>query len=283
MSLEAVAGEHAWRPERAAGARRGVQVVDRAVAILDCFDTEHPELGIGELSRRTGITKGTIHRILASLMQHRIVEQNSVTKRYGLGIKLFELGNRATATLSYGERAHQHLRALAHETGDTVHFAVLDQGQTFYVAKVEGWHSLHMPSQVGRRLPVHCTGVGKALIAHLSEEEIEAIVATHGLPAFTERTITSLPDLMKELAKVRRQGYSRDSGEIEEGLACVAAPIRDYTGKVVAATSISGPTTRINSKTASALSVRVSETAREISAALGLAPDEPERRAQARR
>jgi IclR family KDG regulon transcriptional repressor len=244
-------------------------VIDRAVALLDCFTLEGPELGVGELSRLTGISKGTVHRLLGALQRHRVIEQNPVSRRYRLGFKLFELGNRAIARVDHVDRAEAFLHRLAKETGETTHLAVLDQGMTFYVAKMEGWHSLRMPSQVGRRLSSHCTGVGKALLAFASPDELERIVAEHGLQRFTDRTITSMAGLKRELARIRRVGYSVDRGEIEDGLYCVGAPVRDYTGGVVAAVSIAGPSTRINDRTIPGLAKAVVATAADVSNALG--------------
>lgn len=245
-----------------------VQVVDRVASILDCFSLDRPELGVGELSRMTGLSKGTVHRFLNALRRHRLIEQNPVTKQYRLGLKLFELGTRAIANVDHVGQAEAFLHRLAKETGETTHLAVLDQGMTFYVAKVEGWHSLRMPSQVGKRLPSHCTGLGKALLAFLPGSELEGIVAKHGLPRFTDRTITSLTALKRELAQVRKQGYSVDQGEVEDGLYCVGAPVRDFTGAVVAAISIAGPSTRIEG-TIPRLAREVIATASDISKALG--------------
>lgn len=246
-----------------------VQVIERAVALLDCFTLDRPELGVGELSRLTGISKGTVHRLLGALQRHRVIEQNPITKRYRLGFRLFEFGNRAIARVDHVDRAEAFLHRLAKQTGETTHLAVLDRGETFYVAKMEGWHSLRMPSQVGKRLPAHCTGVGKALLAFLPGDELERIVSEHGLPRFTARTITSMLALKRELGRIRRQGYSLDRGEIEDGLHCVGAPVRDYTGAVVAAISIAGPSTRINDKTTPGLARAVVATAADISTALG--------------
>lgn len=249
-----------------------VKVIERSVALLDCFTLAQPELGIGELSRMTGISKATVHRLLGALQRHRLIEQNPITKRYRLGFKLFELGNRAIARVDHVDRAEEHLHRLAKETGETAHLAILDRGQVFYVAKVEGWHSLRMPSQVGKRLPAHCTGVGKALLAWLHDDRLLRFVEEHGLPRHTANTITSEAAFRKELAGIRRQGYSVDRGEIEDGLWCIGAPVRDFSGNVVAAISIAGPSSRINDASIPELSRPVVETAGAISMALGAPP-----------
>jgi DNA-binding IclR family transcriptional regulator len=248
-----------------------VQVIDRTAAIFDCFTVDTPELGVGELSRMTGLSKGTIHRLLTALEQHRLVEQDHATKRYRLGLKLFELGHSAIAVIDPVERAQPFLRDLAGLTGDNAHLAVLDDGAVLYVAKVEGWHSLRMPSRIGQRLPAHCTALGKTLLAHKPADEVASIVAERPLERRTGQTITDLGTLEKEFELIRRRGYGVDNEELEVGLRCIAAPIRDYTGAVVASVSISGPATRLTKSSIADLATKVLATAGAISKALGSA------------
>lgn len=251
---------------------RKVKVLERAIAILDCFTEDSPELGIGEISRLTGISKGTVHRLVTTLLHDRMVEQNLISKRYRLGFKLFEFGSRAIARFDHVQRAEPFLHDLAKDTGETVHLAVLDQGMTLYVSKVEGWHSLRMPSQVGKHLPTHCTGVGKALICHLDVGERDRIFKEQGLARYTPKTLTSRAALEDDLERTRKRGYAVDNEEIEVGLRCIAAAVRDYSGNVVASLSIAGPTTRIRKGSIPQLGKQVVTTARAISVALG-APD----------
>jgi IclR family transcriptional regulator, KDG regulon repressor len=222
-----------------------LQVVDRSVAILEALASDTPELGVTELARATGMSKGTVHRILASLEHHRLVEQDSESKRYRLGLRLFEFGSRATAQIDYVRLVEPYLQQLASQTGETTHLAILDDGTILYVAKVDGWHSLRMPSQIGKRLPTHCTALGKVMLAGLPDVNLRQIIKGHGLVQLTPNTLTSLERLKSELEAIRRHGYSVDNEELELGLRCVAAPVVDSNGDVVAAVSISGPTTRI--------------------------------------
>lgn len=247
----------------------GIQVIDRAVALLQCFTLETPALGVGELSRSVGISKGTAHRLLAALQAHRLIDQDPETRRYRLGFGLFDLGSRVIARLDSVEAAHPYLQALVRETGETAHLAILDQGTAYYVAKVEGSRSLRMPSQVGRRNPIHCTAVGKVLAAYLPKDEVKDIVREHGLPRHTPNTITTLRRLTAELTIVRSAGYAVDKEEIELGLRCVAAPVRDYSGRVIAAISASGPVTRITDAALDSYAAQVRGAARSISRALG--------------
>jgi IclR family KDG regulon transcriptional repressor len=247
----------------------GAQVVDRVVDILETFPRLGPELGVSDVSRALGLKKATTHRLLASLLRRGIVAQNATTRRYRLGMKLWELGQLATSQVDWGERVKPFLQELTDVSGETTHLAVLNDGQVLYVEKVESSRSLRMPSQVGRRLPVHCTGVGKALVAFLPEEVLAGLLSRRGMPAFTSNTITDLERLREELALVRRRGYSVDDQEIEEGLVCVAAPVRDHTGHVVAATSIAGPSSRLRPETIAIHAAEVVAAANGMSLALG--------------
>jgi DNA-binding IclR family transcriptional regulator len=248
------------------------QVVDRVVDILEAFLWLGPQLGVSELSRALGLKKATTHRLLGSLRRRDFVAQDPVTRRYRLGIKLWELGSQATSSVAWVDRAKPFLQELTDQTGETSHLAVLDDGEVLYVDKVESTRSLRMPSQVGRRLPAHCTGVGKALIAHLPQVDVASIMARRGMEAFTPRTITDLDALQADLTEVRRRGYSLDDEEIEEGLRCVGAPVRDHSGRVVAAVSIAGPASRLPDSAIERTGDLVLSAARAISTALGCPP-----------
>jgi DNA-binding IclR family transcriptional regulator len=253
-------------PERSLA---GAQVVDRVVDILEVFTRLGPELGVSDISRALGLKKATTHRLLASLRRRSMVAQDPISRRYRLGMKLWELGQLATTQVDWLERVRPYLQELTDRVGETTHLAILSDGQVLYVAKVETTRSLRMPSQVGRRLPAHCTGVGKSLIAFLPEEVVHGIVARRGLPAFTRNTITDPAALDRELARVRERGYSVDNEEIEEGLVCIGAPIRDHTSHVVAAVSIAGPSARLSAETIEVHARSVVEIAGAMSAALG--------------
>ena len=175
----------------------GAQVVDRVVDILETFATIGPELGVSDVSRALGLKKATAHRLLASLLRRGLVAQDPVTRRYRLGMKLWELGSLATSQLDWVDRVKPFLQHLTDVSGETSHLAVLNDGQVLYVDKVESSRSLRMPSQVGKRLPVHCTGVGKALIAFLPEEVLRGVLSRRGMPRMTAHTITDRDVLLR--------------------------------------------------------------------------------------
>ena len=153
--------------------------------------------------------------------------------------------------------------------GETVHLVVLDKLEVLYIDKRESGQSLRIASQVGMRLPAHCTGVGKMLMAHLSPEQRAELINRKGLPRFTRNTLTDVEALEDELNRIRMQGFAIDNEEIMDSLRCVAAPIRDQTGKVISAISLSGPVSRLKGERFEKAIRRVTETAEEISAGLG--------------
>lgn len=255
------------------GALAGAQVVDRVIDILEVFPRLGPDLGVSDISRALGLKKATAHRLLAALRRRGIVAQDPVTRRYRLGMKLWELGSMATSQVDWVDRVKPHLQELTDRAGETTHLAVLSDGQVLYVEKVESSRSLRMPSQVGRRLPVHCTGVGKALAAFLPDEVLRGLMLRRGMPRFTTNTITDVETLAHELAEVRRRGYAIDNEEIEEGLVCIAAPVRDHTTHVVAAVSIAGPSSRLRPETIDGMGRHVVNAAHGMSATLGCPPD----------
>jgi DNA-binding IclR family transcriptional regulator len=252
-----------------AAASLGSQGVDRVADVLEAFLWLGPELGISELARGIGLPKATTHRLLASLRKREFVTHDAATRRYRLGMRLGELGAVAGASMTWLVEAKPELEALAHEAGETVHLAVLEDDQVLYVDKVESDRSLRMPSQVGRRLPAHCTGVGKALIAFIPEVRLMAIIDRRGLPRFTAHTITDPVKLRAELEVVREVGYATDNEEIEDGLRCIAAPVRDQNGNVIAAISIAGPSSRLPDRVIAARAARVMAAADGITTRLG--------------
>jgi len=250
-------------------ALNGAQVIDRVVDILEAFEWLGPQLGVSELSRALKLKKATTHRLLATLRRRDIVAQDPNTRRYHLGMRLWQLGMLALSQVDWIDRARPYLRRLRDETGETTHLAVLDDGEVMYIDKVESEHSLRMPSQVGRRLPAHCTGVGKALLADLTPAQLAEVIDKHGMPSYTPHTITERHDLVADLAKVRELGYSVDNEEIEPGLRCIGAAIRRHDGEVIGAISIAGPSSRVRVEDVEAMGALVSGAAREISTALG--------------
>ncbi len=246
-----------------------VQVLDRVLGILDTLASDDADKTLAGLSERLGVHKSTVHRLLMVLERYRLVEKRHQNGKYRLGLKLFELGSKAVAQLDLRERAEPFLQRLVLETGETAHLCILDEGEVVYLEKVEASRTFRIPSRVGRRNPAHCTAVGKALLAFLPEKELTDVVRKRGLRAYTRNTITTVAHLQSELQRIREHGYTVDNEEIEEGLRCIGAPVRDYSGKVVASLSIAGPASRLTEEKIPPLARSVMAAAHDLSAALG--------------
>ena len=246
-----------------------IQVLDRAFSILDSLEESGSELGVSELTAEVGLQKSTVHRLLTVMQQHRYVEQSDVSRKYRLGHRLVELGQKATAQPELVEIAQPFLQRLVEISGETAHVGALEGGRVLSLAAVEGPMTLRTPSTVGRRTPVHSSSIGKCLLAFRRQDEVDAIVQTHGLEAFTATTIRDRKRLREELARVRKQGFAIDEEEYEQGLKCIGAPVRDRSGVVNAAISIAGPANRLNHDRTAKLVRAVKQVAQEFSAALG--------------
>ncbi|HET8564729.1 MAG TPA: IclR family transcriptional regulator [Candidatus Binatia bacterium] len=246
-----------------------IQVIDRAAEILDCFTFEQPELPVSAIAAKTGIHKSTAHRILMALEYNSMIGQNPVTGNYYLGMKLFKLGNQAAARMNLREMAKPYLVQLMEETKETVHLAVLDENEVLYLEKVEGPHALRMPSRVGRRIPIYCTSLGKAMLSCLEKQQVKQLLHGRRLKAYTPNTATDIDELLEDLEKTRRRGYAIDNEEIELGLRCVGAPIRDYSGHMVGAVSVAGPSSRLNTEKLQLFGVTVLKVAASVSRELG--------------
>jgi IclR family acetate operon transcriptional repressor len=250
-----------------------VQAIERAADILNVLGRSPQGLSVGEIAAQSGLAKGTVHRLLASLVHFDFVRQDGGTRRYQLGFKLVELGNRLLNQIDLRDDARPFLIALAEEVQETVHLVVRDRDDALYVDKV-ALHpkrsGLQMVSHIGSRTALHSSAVGKVLLSALTEDDVADIVMRRGLTRQTDKTITDRVRLNRHLSDVRRQGFAIDDEENEKGIRCVGAPIRDAEGKVVAAISVSGPTARITkARVAQSLQRQVCDAALTISRQLG--------------
>jgi IclR family KDG regulon transcriptional repressor len=227
--------------------RTRLSSVANSLRLIRAFSEDHYEIGISDLAKRLGLAKSTVHRLASTLLDQGMLEQNAGDGKYRLGLALFELGTLVRRKMDFTMEARPFLRSLLEKTGETVHLAILDHDSVLYVISLESKQALRMGSKVGTRVPVHCTAVGKILLAFQPEAEIERIVA-RGLPASTPGTIVDARALQRELSGVRARSYALDDEESEVGLRSVAAPIRNDAGQVIAAISIAGPVHRMTRK-----------------------------------
>jgi DNA-binding IclR family transcriptional regulator len=256
------------QPPEGEGRADALKSLRKAIRVLECFSLQEPRLALSEIARRAELPLSTAHRILATLRAARIVEQEGDRDLYRLGLKLLELGSMVLANMELHREALPFIEELAHESGETIHLGVFDGSGVVSIEKMDSPHGLASQVTVGRSAPAYCTAVGKALLAFQPEAVLEHI-CQRGLTGYTPRTITDPARLRKELEKVRTGGYAVDDGEHHSGVRCVAAPIRNHSGNVVASLSISGPAVRISKEAIPSLAQRVREVAGKLSARLG--------------
>lgn len=249
-----------------------IQSVDRAIRILELFTGSLTELGITEIAQMMGLGKSTVYGLVNTLLAAGYLEQNPENKRYRLGLKLFQLGSIVQERMNVREIALPYLRAISEEFGMTVHMGLYQDWEVVYIDKVDAPNTRIVYSQVGKRAPMYCTGIGKAVLANLKEGDIRYILDTQPREALTRYTITDSRELMEELRKIRENGYAMDREEVEIGLRCIAVPIFDFQKKPVAAISISGTAARMEDTDSNEAAARLRRIALDISGKLGYRP-----------
>jgi DNA-binding IclR family transcriptional regulator len=240
----------------------------RALTILDLFEPATPALSATQIARRLRVRPGTLYPALSTLERFGYLERRP-DKRFRLGLKLLERGHTILLNLDVYERAKPALRDLAQSLAVNAHLAVLHQGQVLYLGREEAAPSTVFPSIVGRLVPAHCSALGKVLLAHLDPGGRRELLAGRPLERRTPRTITNLKRLEAEFAGIAAKGYGVDDEELNEGVFCVAAPVRDHAGEVVAAISVSLLRARVKPGQVDKITQAVMRTATKISGAMG--------------
>jgi IclR family KDG regulon transcriptional repressor len=242
----------------------------KALNIVKLFTPAKSEWGIKEIVEALGYHKSSVQRLVTTLAAEGFLERTRTKGSvFKLGPMLLMLGNVASQSTDLRRVARPFLRRLVEQTQETSHLCVVDQSKCYYLDKIDSKQAIRLSTYVGQRLHLHCSGVGKALLSGMSQEEVDRIIAERGLPRFTENTIIDREHLSRELASIREKGLSFDNEEYEVGLRCVAAPVLDNRGRVVAAISISGPTQRLTTEALDRFAVYVKEAARGVSRNLG--------------
>ncbi|QEN85966.1 IclR family transcriptional regulator [Labrys sp. KNU-23] len=242
----------------------GAKSLRKMALVLDAFSRSRPSMTIADLSEATGLPKTTIHRIVTSLREVGLLDQDGRRQGYRLGLKMFHYGSSVLASLDTPTRAHPHIAKLQQLTGEIIHFHMFDGHQMVCVEREQMIASSMTTLQAA---PTYCTSVGKAFLA-FQDESLVSKIAGEGLHGYTARTITHLDDLLSELARIRVQGFAIDNEEIEVGVRCIGAPVHDSSGRVFAAVSVSGPVERMPDGRLAGLAPVVIQTANEISQAL---------------
>lgn len=236
--------------------------VTKAFAVLECFRYGERHLGVTEIAQRTEIPKSSVHRLCATLTSGGYLVRTD-RRGYRLGVRMFEIGSAAVTPVGAGSDASRFLQQLSVLTGETSQLGVLDDGDVVYIDKIETPRSNRIPSRVGQRNPAHATGIGKALLAGNSQATAE-VLRRAPLVAFTPHTITTVDGLRRELQDVVLEGVAYDRQERCIGTACVAAPVRNHAGEIVAAMSVSGPVARMTEQRL----IEVAPVVRQAAAAL---------------
>lgn len=215
-----------------------VASVLRVFSILTAL-SEHKDTGISELSARLEMPKATIYRFLQTMKSLGYVRQEPETERYGLTMKMFELGARSLQYLDLIELARRQMEVLSEKTSETIHLGVLSDNEVIYIHKIDAKYNIGMYSKVGKRAPLHATAMGKVLLAWQTPERCDAIIATMDFSRFRENTIPNQKRLLEELAGTREQKFGFDFEEFEEHMVCIAGPVFDHLNNIVGALSIS--------------------------------------------
>ena len=245
-----------------------VAAVLKVFAILQAL-SERNETGISELSVRLAMPKATVYRFLQTMKTLGYVRQEVDSERYGLAMKIFEIGAKALQYPDLVEIAKSHMQHLSDVTGETVHLGQLIDSEIIYVHKVDSRHMLGMYSRVGRRAPLHCTAIGKVLMAWESPARRDAILKGCDFQRFREKTITTRADYDVELQRTLDQGFGQDREEFDDHIRCAAIPIFDRNSQPIAGMSVSFPTFRYDLAREPELVAMLRDASRDISRQLG--------------
>lgn len=240
----------------------------KALRVLDLFNDVEEGLSLSEIAQRMDTRPGSIYPIVYTLQKFGYLQRDPETKKYSLGLRILALANQILSSLDIREKAKPVLKRLARELEVNAHLAVLYEGEVLYLDREEAAPSVVIPSVIGRRVPPHCTALGKVLLAQ-HQDVLEELLGKGPLPALTPNTITNPELLRRELERVRKQGYAIDWEEFHEGNICVAAPVYNYRGKAVAAISVSLPKARLTHDSLDRFVQAVVGAAYEVSSAIG--------------
>ena len=246
-----------------------VRSIEKALRILEILNLDY-ELSLGEISEKLGIDKGTTHRLIATLKHAGYIDQNPINRKYANGIKLFEMGSNAVDKRGLRRMAEPFIEEAAFLAGETINLGVRHDDYIIYIDKIESHETIKVGLNIGKRIPIYCTGLGKAILAFSAEKTIESILEGLVFESFTRNTVKTREALKMQLADIKKQGFCIDDEEYVEGLICIAAPILDHSAEPIAAVSIAVPKYRyVESSKTKDFGAIVTATAGKISQSLG--------------
>lgn len=263
------------KPERGGAERPGpertgqVQVLSRALAILNRLAAADGGMSLTEIAKAAALAPSTAHRILTSMQAERFVRYDAETRGWTVGVQAFMAGAAFLKTRNVAQMARAPMRSLMERSGETVNLALEDQGAAVYVAQIECREMMRSFARLGARVPLHCSGVGKALLAAMDEAGFAAFARKRTLVPATKHSLKTASALRADIERTRLRGYALDDEEHAVGLRCVAAAVYDEQGRAACAVSLSGPKARIADARVAELGTLVAETARMITAEIG--------------
>jgi DNA-binding IclR family transcriptional regulator len=253
-----------------------IGAVDRALSILALFSAQTPELGITEIAKCTGLRKSTVAGLVYTLERNGYLIQNTENRKYRLGFRLAERAAVVLGQIEISQIARPHLEKLRALNDQSVNLGVLDGTEIVCVDHINSTQTVATYSRIGKRLPVHATAMGKAILSELSAEAFASLISRLTIYRYTTRTISDVQTLLSDLDLTRRRGFALDDQESALGLRAVSAPIFDWTGRVIAAVSIAAPIRRFPPELMAQYGDNVHTTAMQISRDMGLMPRKPE-------
>lgn len=245
-----------------------VQALDRGLTVLRDLARQDGAT-LSDLAFRMNMPASTVHRILATFQKHGFVELNDATQEWFIGIETFRTGSAFLVRTNLVDVARSVMHRLMDETGETANLGIMDQGDVVFVSQVETHNPIRAFFRPGSRGYMHASGIGKALLADMSRDHAQQVLAQKGLPSFTEKTLTSPDTLFEDLERIRRRGWSLDDEERYSGMRCVAASIYNAYGEVVGGISVSGPAVRFPDQELSTLGEKVRLAADEVTQGIG--------------
>lgn len=246
-----------------------VQSVERALGILEIVSDYDKGIGLTEISNRIGLHKSTVHRLLSTLIYKGYIFQDQDSLRYLSTLKMYEIGYKRLSSIDLLKASKKHTKLLMESTNEVVHLVVRDGNNIVYIDKVDAGNTITMQSNIGKRNPLCCTSVGKAILSKLDLAEVKKIWDSSNIVKKTNNTITEFDEMISELEKVKSLGYAVDDEENELGIRCIGATIMNKDGKVEGAISISGPANRVTKEFDNVFGCKVKAIANQISKELG--------------
>lgn len=250
-------------------AEQSVQSLDRTLDIIELLATKPDGLGVTDIGQALSLHKSTVHRLISALARRGYIEKDIRTGMYRIGLKFVEISSLLLNHIELKTEALPYMRRLAGQLWQTVHLAIRDGTEIVYIEKVDSLQSLRMYSHIGKRIPAYCSALGKVLLSGIDRDVLLKTVSGIEMTARTPNTITNRDELIRQVDMVRSVGWASDNEENEEGIRCIAAPIYDFTGKIIAAMSVSGAKDIISPDRDEMIGGMAVDTAREISARMG--------------